>query len=140
MPSPTPTPVVIPFKLGPAIEQRPGGATSVRADRTPVTPAALAATPSGTLSAAPDANKRLILTASQDSFVRVISQDTPDADKPLYASVLHTGQSIAFDGRKFSINVGVPFGRRYQNLTASITARIATRKPPETFTVESHQP
>ena len=86
---------------------------------------------------APVADKRLVLTASQDSFIRVTSQDSPDADKPLYASVLHSGQSIGFDGRKFSINVGVPSAVDIK-LDGVNYGPHSDQGAPETFTVESH--
>jgi len=87
--------------------------------------------------AAANADQPLILTASQDSFVRVTDLDSPDGDKPLYAAVLHSGETVAFSGHRFSINVGVPsavdikldgvnYGPHSDNTT------------PETFTVQSH--
>jgi hypothetical protein len=85
----------------------------------------------------PGANKPLILTASQDSFVRVTSLDTPDSDKPLYASVLRSGQSVAFDGRKFSINVGIPSAVDIK-LDGVNYGPHSDQGAPETFTVESH--
>jgi len=84
-----------------------------------------------------DAGKRLILTASQDSFVRVTSLDTPDSDKPLYASVLHSGQSVGFDGHKFSINVGIPSAVDIK-LDGVNYGPHSDQEAPETFTVESH--
>jgi cytoskeleton protein RodZ len=106
----------------------------------PAPPAAPAATPTGTLTPTTgSAEKRLVLTASQDSFVRVTSQDSSDADKPLYASVLHSGQSIGFDGRKFSINVGVPSAVDIK-LDGVNYGPHSDQESPETFTVESHLP
>jgi len=90
-----------------------------------------------TPAATPD--KRLVLIASQDSFVRVTSQDAPDGDKPLYASVLRSGQSIGFDGRKFSINVGVPAAVNIK-LDGVNYGPHSDQETPETFVVESHQP
>lgn len=87
--------------------------------------------------APPDANKRLILTATQDSFVRVASLDAPD--KALYSSVLHTGQSVGFDGRKFSVHVGVPSAVNIQ-LDGVNYGPHSDQDAPETFTVESHLP
>jgi len=83
------------------------------------------------------APKRLVLTASSDSFVRVTSLDTP-GKQVLYASVMRTGQSYAFDGRKFSVSVnkpaavdimldGVDYGPHDEN------------ESPETFTLQSHE-
>ena len=112
---------------------------------TPATPPATTATTVPTTTPPPLApptdsgpGKSLILTASQDSFVRVTSLDTPDTDKPLYASVLHSGQSVAFDGRKFSINVGVPSAVDIK-LDGVNYGPHSDHDAPETFTVESHQ-
>jgi hypothetical protein len=80
-----------------------------------------------------------VLTASQDSFVRVTSQDSPDTDKPLYASVLHSGQSIGFEGHKFSINVGIPSAVDIK-LDGVNYGPHSDQETPETFTVESHLP
>ena len=89
--------------------------------------------------AAADSNKRLVLTASQDSFVRVTNPDAPDTDKPLYADVLRSGQSIGFDGHKFSINVGIPSAVGIK-LDGVNYGPHSDRHAPETFTVESHLP
>jgi cytoskeletal protein RodZ len=86
-----------------------------------------------------DSNKRLVLTASQDSFVRVTDLDAPDADKPLYAAVLHSGQSVGFDGHKFSINVGVPSAVDIK-LDGVNYGPHSDQDAPETFTVQSHLP
>ena len=86
-----------------------------------------------------DADKRLILTASQDSFVRVTNIDQPDAAKPLYASVLKSGQSVGFDGKKFSINVGVPSAVDIK-LDGVNYGPHSDQGQPETFTVQSHLP
>ena len=108
---------------------------------TPVTPPAPATAPAGSTPTptASDSDKRLVLTASQDSFVRVTSQDSPDTDKPLYASVLHSGQSVSFDGHKFSINVGIPSAVDIK-LDGVNYGPHSDQETPETFTVESHQP
>ena len=98
------------------------------------TPTAPAATAAST-----DSDKRLVLTASQDSFVRVTNLDTPDGDKPLYAAVLHSGQSIGFDGKKFSINVGIPSAVDIR-LDGVNYGPHSDQDAPETFTVQSHQP
>lgn len=85
------------------------------------------------------AAQRLVLTASQDSFVSVTSLDTPNAAKPLYASVLHMGQSVGFDGHKFSINVGISSAVNIK-LDSVNYGPHSTLDAPETFTLESHQP
>ncbi len=86
-----------------------------------------------------DANKRLVLTASQDSFVRVTNLDAPEADKPLYAAVLHSGQSVGFEGHKFSINVGVPSAVDIK-LDGVNYGPHSDQDAPETFIVQSHLP
>jgi cytoskeleton protein RodZ len=101
----------------------------------PVTPA----DPAPQITGESGTDKRLVLTASQDSFVRVTNIDQPDAAKPLYASVLHSGQSIAFDGKKFTINVGVPSAVDIQ-LDGVNYGPHSDQEQPETFTVESHLP
>jgi len=87
---------------------------------------------------AADTGKRLVLTASQDSFVRVTNLDA-QAEKPLYAAVLHTGQSVGFDGRKFSINVGIPSAIDIK-LDGVNYGPHSDQEAPETFTVQSHVP
>ena len=88
----------------------------------------------------PNANsdKRLVLTASHDSFVRVTSLDAAESE-PLYAAVLHSGQSVAFDGHKFSINVGVPSAVDIK-LDGVNYGPHSDQEEPETFTVQSHLP
>jgi cytoskeletal protein RodZ len=115
-PAPTPAPVATPT---PATTPAPDPAPTIAGDTS--------------------ADKRLVLTASQDSFVRVTNIDEPDAAKPLYASVLHSGQSIAFDGRKFTINVGVPSAVDIQ-LDGVNYGPHSDHAEPETFTVQSHLP
>jgi hypothetical protein len=85
------------------------------------------------------AEKPLVLTASRDSFVRVTSEDGAGAEKVLYASVIHTGESVAFDGRKFSINVGIPSAVDI-TLDGVNYGPHSDQEAPETFTVESRQP
>ena len=97
------------------------------------TPAPAASTP------APADDKRLVLTASQDSFVRVTNLDAADGDKPLYAAVLHSGQSVGFNGRKFSINVGIPSAVDIK-LDGVNYGPHSDQAAPETFTVQSHLP
>lgn len=84
-----------------------------------------------------DPNKPLILTATQDSFVRVTNLDSADAEKPVYAAVLRTGQSVSFDGHKFSINVGVPSAVAIR-LDGVNYGPHSDGSAPETFTVQSH--
>ena len=86
-----------------------------------------------------DSDKRLVLTASQDSFVRVTNLDAPDAEKPLYAAVLHSGESVGFDGHKFSINVGIPSAVDIK-LDGVNYGPHSDQDAPETFTVQSHLP
>ncbi|MCE0483702.1 MAG: DUF4115 domain-containing protein [Methylacidiphilales bacterium] len=119
---PVPTPVAAPVAL-----------PVVTPDASPTPQAAAPPSPAATT------EKRLVLTASQDSFVRVTSLDASDSDKALYASVLHSGQSVAFDGHKFSINVGVPSAVDIQ-LDGVNYGPHSDQSAPETFTVESHQP
>jgi hypothetical protein len=89
--------------------------------------------------AAAASDKRLVLTASQDSFVRVTNLDGPEADKALFASVLHSGQSIGFDGRKFSISVGIPSAVDIK-LDGVNYGPHSDQAAPETFTIQSHLP
>jgi cytoskeleton protein RodZ len=96
------------------------------------------AAPAGA-TATPATDKRLVLTASQDSFVRVTDLEAPQTAKPLYAAVLHTGQSVGFDGRKFSINVTVPSAVNIQ-LDGVNYGPHSDHAEPETFNVESHLP
>jgi cytoskeleton protein RodZ len=102
----------------------------------PVDQPAPTATPADTTT---NSGKRLVLTASQDSFVRVTNLDAADADKPLYAAVLHSGQSVGFDGHKFSINVGIPSAVDIQ-LDGVNYGPHSDQDAPETFTVQSHLP
>ncbi len=93
------------------------------------TPPATAAVPAST-------DKPLILTASRDSFVQVVALD-PSSDKPLYASVLHSGQSVGFDGRKFSVNVGISSAVGIK-LDGVNYGPHSTHDVPESFTLQSH--
>ncbi len=104
----------------------------------PSLPAVQPATPSAN-AFSPDGDKRLVLTASQDSFVSVIDRDSSDSSKPIYASVLHSGQSVGFDGRKFTINVGVPSAVDIK-LDGVNYGPHSDHAAPETFNVESHLP
>jgi hypothetical protein len=53
--------------------------------------------------------------------------------------VLHGGQSVGFDGRKFSINVGVPSAVDIKLDDVNYGPH-SDKQTPETFTVQSHQP
>jgi hypothetical protein len=57
----------------------------------------------------------------------------------LYASVLRAGQSLAFGGRKFSVNVSVPSAVDIA-LDGVNYGPHSEGNSPETFTIESHQP
>jgi cytoskeleton protein RodZ len=125
-----PPPVAVPS----ASSKFPNAVRPVAAMSTPQEPAALP------IASAVDPNtstKPLILTASQDSFVRVTLLDSADADKPVYASVLRSGQSVAFSGHKFSINVGVPSAVDIK-LDGVNYGPHSDGTTPETFTVQSH--
>jgi cytoskeletal protein RodZ len=119
---------------------------------TPAAPRALPVNPADLGSAGDDASatgvsakgpvvmppsKPLVLTASRDAYVRVTMLDTGSGGKQVYADVLHSGQSVAFNGHKFSVNVdnpsvvdikldGVNYGPHDDGTD------------PETFTVISH--
>lgn len=84
-----------------------------------------------------DDNKPLVLTASQDSYVKVTNLDSGDNSKPVYAAVLHSGQSVAFSGHKFSINVGIPAAVDIK-LDGVNYGPHSDGEAPETFTVQSH--
>jgi cytoskeleton protein RodZ len=115
---------------GPVIEPAPEPA--------PVVPDAMTnAAPSN--AAAANSDQRLILTASRDSFVRVTSLDASEADQPLFAAVLHSGQSVGFKGHKFSVNVGVPSAVDIK-LDGVNYGPHSDQEAPETFTVQSHLP
>jgi len=115
--------------------------TATSSPAPPTNQAAPPSDPAPQVAGDPDANadKRLVLTASQDSFVRVTNVDDPTVAKPLYAAVLHTGQSVGFDGKKFSINVGVPAAVDIK-LDGVNYGPHDDQNEPETFTVESHLP
>jgi cytoskeletal protein RodZ len=122
----------------------------------PVATAAPANDPTSALTGAPgsadtaaptaDANpaqkfhgQRLVLTASHDSFVRVVALDGPNAGQVRYASTLHSGQSISFNGRKYSINVADPAA--VDIALDGINYGPHSENPgPDTFTVESRTP
>ncbi len=83
--------------------------------------------------------KRLVLAASRDSFIRVTVLDDPENQKVVYASTLGSGQSIGFNGRKFSISVEVPSAVNI-TLDGVNYGPHSDQETPDTFTVESHQP
>jgi hypothetical protein len=85
------------------------------------------------------AKKRLVLTASRDSFIRVTALDAPQGQAVLYASVLRAGQSLAFGGHKFSVDVSVPSAVDIA-LDGVNYGPHSEGSSPETFTIESHQP
>jgi cytoskeleton protein RodZ len=133
---------VDPAELTMVAENTPPPANGTNGDSTPPVAPAPAASEAATNAAPPaaaDSNKRLVLTASQDCFVRVTNLDASEADKPLYAAVLRSGQSIGFDGRKFSINVGIPSAVNIK-LDGVNYGPHSDQAAPETFTVESHLP
>ena len=103
----------------------------------PLTPAMTNAAPKAPTAPAPE--KRLILTASRDSFIRVTAIDAPDLEQVRYASILRAGQSVGFDGRKFSVNVAIPAAVNV-TLDGVNYGPHSDQEVPETFTVESHQP
>jgi cytoskeleton protein RodZ len=131
-----------PSSLGPVALSAPPQAPS--ADST----SALTGTAASTDTAAPAAStsssgkfrgQRLVLTASHDSFVRVIALDGSNGGQVRYASTLRSGESISFNDRRYSINVadpsavdialdGINYGPHSEN------------SAPDTFTVESHTP
>jgi len=143
--APPPPAVATPAPSPPVPVRQSNGSPVMEPSLPPVEPSTEPAAPTAVPStnaaapAAPDLDKRLVLTASQDSFVRVTDLDAAPTDKPLYAAVLHTGQSVGFDGRKFSINVGVPSAVDIR-LDGVNYGPHSDRAEPETFNVESHLP
>jgi cytoskeletal protein RodZ len=83
--------------------------------------------------------KRLVLTASQDSFVRVVALDGSHGDHVRFSSMLHSGQSISFNDRKYTINVGDPAVVDI-SLDGINYGPHSDHSEPDTFTVESRQP
>jgi len=159
-PAPSDVPPVVdaPSSLGPA--SATGADTGTSADTGTPAPApapaasdsaaALTGAPasgdSSSPGAAPTTNsgdkfhgKRLVLTASHDSFIRVTALDGPHAGQSLYSSVLHSGQSISFNGHKYSINVGDPSAVDIA-LDGVNYGPHSDNSAPDTFTVESHVP
>jgi len=82
-------------------------------------------------------SKPLVLTASHDAFVRVTTLDTGSGGKQVYAEVLHSGQSVAFNGHKFSVNVDNPSAVEIK-LDGVNYGPHDDGTDPETFTVVSH--
>jgi cytoskeletal protein RodZ len=121
----------VPAPVAPVATPAPDASTNA-APQTSSPPA----TPAG---ASTDSDKRLVLTASQDSFVRVTNLDAPDSEKSVYAAVLHSGESVGFDGHKFAINVGVPSAVDIK-LDGVNYGPHSDQDEPETFTVQSHLP
>lgn len=81
--------------------------------------------------------KPLVLTASRDAFVRVVMLDSGSGDKQVYADVLHSGQSVAFNGHKFSVNVANPSAVDIK-LDGVNYGPHDDGTDPETFTIISH--
>jgi hypothetical protein len=82
--------------------------------------------------------KRLILTASSDSFVRVTALDSA-SHEVLYDSVLRKGQSLSFGGKRYSLYVSVPSAVDIV-LDGVYYGPHSDRQSPETFPIESHLP
>jgi cytoskeletal protein RodZ len=136
--APVPTPIPVPTPAPATASTAAALAMANIGKNSPLTtPNVPAGTP--TPPPPPAAEKRLILTASRDSFVRVTDLEKPDTDQPLFASVLRSGQSVGFSGRKFSINVGVPSAVDI-TLDGVNYGPHSDQEAPETFSVESHQP
>jgi cytoskeletal protein RodZ len=114
----------------PAAAPAPASAPEMASSLPPVAPVAQPAD-------LDDGKKPLVLTASQDSYVRVTNLDAGDSDKPVYAAVLKSGRSIAFSGHKFSINVGIPAAVDIK-LDGVNYGPHDDGEAPETFTVQSH--
>jgi hypothetical protein len=138
--TPTPAPATpAPIPTSSARQSNSGPVVKPSAEPAPAAPVTPEATTNAAPQAAADSGKPLVLTALQDSFVRVTSLDASDTDKPLYAAVLHSGQSIGFNGHKFSINVGIPSAVDIK-LDGVNYGPHSGQETPETFTVQSHLP
>jgi cytoskeleton protein RodZ len=135
-------PATTPPASGPATtsstSQQTNGSGVMEPSLPAVEPSSETSTNSAAVTAA-DPDKRLVLTATQDSFVQVTALDATPSSKPLYASVLRSGQSVGFDGRKFSINVAVPSAVDIR-LDGVNYGPHSDGDKPETFNVESHLP
>jgi cytoskeleton protein RodZ len=124
----------------------PGDASPTQLDLSPApapgtapSPAPAPAAPDNSPSTSASPEKSLVLAASRDSFLRVTLLDVPEGQGVLYASVLRQGQSMAFSGHKFSVNVGIPSAIDI-TLDGVNYGPHSTGDSPETFTLESHQP
>ena len=122
------------------------GGPAVFTEETPTAPAP--SSDSGMTGEAPNAapaakavhaGKHLTLTASHDSYIRVVSLDDPNGEHVLFSSVLRSGHSISFPDRKYSINVGLPYAVDIA-LDGINYGPHSDHSAPDTFTVESHQP
>ena len=154
--TPTPDPVPVAPK---ALPVDPSTLTAANTS-TPAAPRALPVNPADLSSAGDDASatgvpvagakgpvvmpppsdklsKPLVLTASHDAFVRVTTLDTGSGGKQVYADVLHSGQSVAFNGHKFSVNVDNPSAVDIK-LDGVNYGPHDDGTDPETFTVVSH--
>ena len=117
-----------------------GAVSATNADGSVITPVDLSGDrPVQESMAEAQAKKRLVLTASRDSFIRVTALDPATGQAVLYASVLRAGQSLAFGGHKFSVNVGVPSAVDIA-LDGVNYGPHSDGTSPETFTIESRQP
>jgi cytoskeletal protein RodZ len=123
----------------PVIPSTPVAASARASGSAHVAPPPAPASTAAAAAASALTGKRLVLTASRDSFVRVTALDAPDVQRGLYNGMLHSGQSVAFDGHKFSINVAIPSAIDI-SLDGVNYGPHSDQEAPETFTVESHQP
>jgi hypothetical protein len=130
----SPPPADIPKPVVPA-SQTPSNPVPSNANGPVVLPANGSPPPEPVV--ADDGDKPLVLTASRDSFVRVTALDPAGGDKPVYAAVLHSGQSIGFNGHKFSVNVDDPSAVDIK-LDGVNYGPHSDGSEPETFTVVSH--
>jgi cytoskeleton protein RodZ len=128
-PPPAPNSTDTPVNAPRALPVNPGDANAVPPQKDPVVipPSNASTTPGG---------KPLVLTASRDSFVRVTTLDTGNG-KQVYSDVLHSGQSVAFNGHKFSVNVDNPSAVDIR-LDGVNYGPHDDGTDPETFTVVSH--
>ena len=115
---------------GPAASATPDSTSALTGDDASASP---------TSKADKNRGKRLILTASHDSFVRVVALDGVHGDHVRYSSMLHSGESISFNDRKYSINVGDPAAVDI-SLDGVNYGPHSDHSEPDTFTVESRQP
>jgi cytoskeletal protein RodZ len=144
--APTPPPADIPVNAPRALPVSAAdlaAANSPSGNEGPISPAAPAPAngpvvmPPAAADTTSNGNKPLVLTASHDSFVRVTALDTSDDGKPVYAAVLHTGQSVGFNGHKFIVAVDNPSAVDIK-LDGVNYGPHSDGSEPETFTVISH--